>query len=101
MDREEILKKAQKEGKDERVLQVRDKSLYWSLIGMLFFAAMFAGFRQYHGESILDPTATCCAALCAGHAYRYVQTKDRSAFIIALITFAVMIVETVRFFTGY
>lgn len=46
MERNEILKKAQAERVDERELQVKDKSMMWSYITMVFMAAIFSFIRS-------------------------------------------------------
>lgn len=49
MDKKEILKQAQREGEDEREVQVRDKSLKWTYIAMVVVAAVFTFIRAEQG----------------------------------------------------
>ena len=46
MEREEILKRAQGEQRDERELQVKDKSVMWAYIVMTIMAAVFSYIRS-------------------------------------------------------
>jgi hypothetical protein len=101
MDKEEILKKAQAERKDERELQVKDKSMMWSYIVMVFAAAIFSFIRSEQGLPMMDLTATVSASCCAAMTYRFIKTKEKSCLFIALIMLSVAIMATVRFFMGH
>ena len=101
MDKEEILKKAQTESKDERELQVKDKSIGLSYIVMTLMAAVFTGIRAEQGFPMMDLCATVCGSVCAGMAYRFFKTKKTEYLLLALITFIVMIVAIVRFAMGH
>jgi uncharacterized membrane-anchored protein len=101
MDREEILKKAQAEKKDERELQVKDKSMMWSYIVMVLMAVIFSFVRSEQGLPMMDLTATVSASVCAAMIYRFIKTKDKSYLLIVLITVNVTIIATVRFFMGH
>ena len=54
MDREEILKKAQAENKDERELQIKVKSVTWAFIVMVVMAAVFTFIRARQGLPVMD-----------------------------------------------
>jgi uncharacterized membrane protein YjjP (DUF1212 family) len=101
MDKDEILKKAQAERKDERELQVKDKSMMWSYIVMVLMAAIFSFIRSEQGLPIMDLTATVSASACAGMTYRFIKTKENADLFLALIMLCVAIISTVRFFMGH
>jgi uncharacterized membrane-anchored protein len=101
MDKDEILKKAQAEKKDERELQVKDKSMMWSYIVMVLMAAIFSFIRSKQGLPMMDLTATVSASCCAAMTYRFVKTKEKSDLFIALVILIVAIISTVRFFMGH
>lgn len=101
MDKQEILQKAQQENKDERILQIRDRSLTWTYITMVIVAAIFAEIRAAAGEPFMDLCATICASVCVGQAYRFIKTKDTHYLILALITLAVGVFALVRFCMGH
>ena len=103
MTKEEILAKSRKEYKnnDERELQVKDKSMTFSYIVMIAMAAVFTTIRAGQGLPMMDLCATVCGSVCAGMAYRFFRTKKTEYFILALITFIVMIVAIIRFAMGH
>lgn len=101
MDKDEILKKAQAEGKDERELQVKDKSMMWAYIGMVLAAGVFSFIRSQQGLPIMDLGATVTASLFAGMTYRFIKTKDKQYAIIGLVALIMSIMGTVRFFMEY
>ena len=57
MERKEMLKRAQDEKLDERELQVKDKSMMWSYITMVFMAAIFSFIRSEQGLPMMDLSA--------------------------------------------
>jgi len=85
MERNEILKKAQAERVDERELQVKDKSMMWSYITMVFMAAIFSFIRSEQGLPMMDLSATVSASVFAGMTYRFIKTKKKENAIIALV----------------
>jgi hypothetical protein len=101
MNKEEILKKAQAEKRDEREVQVKDKSMMWSYIVMVLMATVFSIIRSEQGLPIMDLSATCMASVCASMTYRFIKTKDKSYLLVALISVNVAIIATVRFFMGH
>lgn len=101
MNKEEILKKAQAENKDERELQVRDKSITYSYIVMTVMAVIFTSIRASQGLPMMDLCATVCASVCAGMTYRFFRTRNTAYLSLALITFVVMIFAIVRFAMGH
>lgn len=101
MDKDEILKKAQAEGKDERELQVKDKSMMWAYIGMVLAAGVFSLIRSEQGLPTMDLCATVSASVFTGMTYRFIKTKDKQYAIISLIALIVSILGTVRFIMGY
>jgi hypothetical protein len=101
MNKDEILRKAQAENKDERELQIRDKSMMWSYTVMVLVAAIFSFIRSEQGLPIMDLSATCMASVCASMTYRFIKTKEKSYLLVALITLFVAILATVRFFMGH
>lgn len=101
MEREEILRKAQEEKKDERETQVKDKSMMWSYIVMVIMAALFSFIRSEQGLPMMDLSATVCGSVCATMTYRFIKTKNKEHLIIALITLASAVIATIRFFMGH
>lgn len=101
MEKDEVLKRAQAEKKDERELQVKDKSMMWSYIVMVFMAAIFSFIRSEQGLPMMDLTATVSASVFTGMTYRYIKTKRRENAIIALIMLFVAVIATLRFFMGH
>lgn len=101
MEKDEVLKKAQAEKKDERELQVKDKSMMWSYIVMVFMAAIFSFIRSEQGLPMMDLSATVSASVFAGMTYRFIKTKRKENAIIALIMLCVAVVATLRFFMGH
>ena len=100
MDREEILKKAQAENRDERELQIKVKSVTWAFIVMVVMAAVFTFIRARQGLPVMDLCATVCGSVCAAMTYRLIKTKDKFYLVLALITFAAMVLGIVRFAMG-
>ena len=98
MERNEILKKAQAERVDERELQVKDKSMMWSYITMVFMAAIFSFIRSEQGLPMMDLSATVSASVFAGMTYRFIKTKKKENAIIALVMLSVVVIATISFF---
>lgn len=101
MEREEILKRAQVEKKDERELQVKDKSMMWSYIVMVLMAAVFSLIRSEQGLPIMDLCATVCGSVCAAMTYRFIKTKNKEYMIIAVIMLLTTVMAIIRFFMGH
>lgn len=101
MNKEEILKKAQSESKDEREMQVKDKSVTYSYIAMAVMAAIFTAIRAGQGLPMMDLCATVCGSVCAGMSYRYFMTRKPCYITLVLISFVVMIIAIVRFAMGH
>ncbi len=101
MNKDEILKQAQREGEDEREVQVRDKSLKWTYIVMVIMAAAFAAVRKSQGLPMMDLCATVCLSVCAGQIYRYIKLRDKGCLILGIVTFVVAVVAVIRFFMGH
>lgn len=100
MDREAILNKARQE-KDEMVEQTRDKAMKYTYIVLVLTSAVFAFIRGLNGQPVMDLCATVCFAVATGRVYCYAKTKDRFNLVMAVVTIAVGIVATVRFFMGH
>lgn len=101
MNKEEILKKAQAERRDEREIQVKDRSIMWSYIVLVIAAAVFSFIRSEQGLPMMDLSATVSASVFAGMMYRFVKTKDRQNLMIAVIMLLIAITATIRFFMGH
>ncbi|GEK88588.1 hypothetical protein SAMN04488100_11446 [Alkalibacterium putridalgicola] len=54
MDKETIVEKAQKSGKDEREMQIRNKSYKFSWILVSITLLALAGFRVFQNETVTD-----------------------------------------------
>ena len=101
MEKDEILKKAQAEKRDERELQIKDKSMMWSYIVMCLVAAIFSFIRSEQGLPMMDLTATVSSSVCAAMTYRFIKTKNKEHVLIAFIMLIIAIIATVRFFMGH
>ena len=101
MEREEILKRAQAENRDERELQVKDKSMMCSYIVMVLMAAVFSFIRSEQGLPMMALSATVCGSVCAAMTYRFVMTKKKQCLYIAVIAFIVAVVAVIRFCMGH
>lgn len=101
MDKNEILKKAQREGKDEMELQIKDKSMKWTYLTMVAAAAIFSFIRSEQGLPMMDLCATVCASVCVGNTYRYIRNRDGRYLVMALITLVVAVFAVIRFFMGH
>lgn len=101
MNREEILKKAQYEKEDEREIQVKDKSMLWSYIAMVFAAGVFSIVRSEQGLPMMDLTATVGFSVLANNVYRFIKTREKQYLVIGLIMLSVTIMATIRFAMGH
>lgn len=100
MDKETILNKARRE-KDEMEVQVRAQSMKYVYLVMVLSAAVFALVRGLQDQPIMDLCATVCYSVFAGRIYCYIRTKERFQLIMAVISLAVAVMATVRFFMGH
>lgn len=101
MNKDEILQKAQAEKRDEREMQIKDRSMMWSYLVMVLAAAIFSFIRSGQGLPMMDLSATVSASVCAGMTYRFIKTKAKENLILAVIMLLVAIIATVRFFMGH
>lgn len=101
MNREEILAKAKNESCDEMELRIRDQSMRWTYITMVFVAAIFAFIRGQRNEPMMDLCATVCASVVAGQLYRYFKIKERWCLVMGLIALSIGIFAVIRFFMGH
>lgn len=101
MNKEEILKRAQAENKDEREMQIKDKSMLWSYVAMVIVAAIFSFIRSEQGLPMIDLTATVSASVMAGMTYRYVKKRNNGDLLLALVMLLVAVLATIRFFMGH
>lgn len=101
MDKEEILKRAQEEHKDEGELMAKDKSMIYAYIAMVILAAIFSFIRSEQGLPMMDLTATVSGSVCAAMTYRFVKTKNKQYLILAIIMFSVAVMAVVRFCMGH
>ena len=101
MNKEEILKKAQKEHNDEMELQIRDKSIKWTYISMVIAAGVFSFIRDMQDYPMMDLTATVSLSVAVGNFYRYMKSKDKSNLMIAIVMFIIFVISTIRFIMGH
>ena len=101
MNKEDILKMAQNEKRDDMEIHIKDKSLMWSYLIMVMFAALFSFFKALKGFPITDLTATVCASVCATMTYRYLKTKNKQDFLFAIAMLIVTLISSIYFFIGY
>lgn len=101
MNKEDILKIAQSEKRDEMELHVKDKSMMCSYLVMVIVAGLFSFFKSLHGFPIADLTATVCASVGTTLAYRYAKLKDKQDLFFAIVMFIIALISTIYFFIGY
>lgn len=101
MEKEEVLKKAQAEQRDEMAVQVRDQSMRWTYLVMVLSAAVFAFLRSEQGLPMMDLCATVCFSVCAGQVYRFIKLRRRFCLILAVITLIVGIFAVIRYLGGH
>ena len=101
MDKEDILRKAQKEGNDEMEIQIRDKSMKWTYVSMVIAACIFSFIRDMQDYPMMDLTATVSVSVAVGNFYRYVKCRDKTNLLIAVVMFLVFILSTIRFIMGH
>ncbi len=100
MNKEEILKKAQNE-EDEMIVQTRDKAMRYTYIVLVLAAAFFTVLRALNNQPVMDLCATVCFSISAGRFYCFVKSKDKYNLIMAVVTIAIAIAATIRFFMGH
>lgn len=100
MNKEEILKKAQNE-EDEMLAQTRDRAMKYTYIVLVLAAAFFALLRNLKDQPVMDLCATVCFSVSAGRFYCFIKSKDKYNLIMAVVTIAIAIVATIRFFMGH
>lgn len=101
MNKEEILRKAQNTHKDEREIQIKDKSMMWSYITMVIVAAIFSFIRSEKGLPIMDLTATVGFSVSANFIYRFVRTKEKRYLLLSAVLLCVGVISTIRFAMGH
>ncbi|WP_438059208.1 DUF6442 family protein [Streptococcus ruminicola] len=101
MNKEDILKMAQSEKRDEMELHIKDKSMTWSYLVMVIVAGLFSFFKSLHGFPIADLTTTVSASVGTTLAYRYAKLKDKQDLFFAIVMFIIALISTIYFFIGY
>lgn len=100
MDKETILKKAQKET-DEMAIQIRDKSIKYTYVVLVLSAAIFSFIRGLHDQPIMDLCATVSYSVAAGRLYCFIKTREKYDLLIAIIMLTIAIAATIRFAMGH
>jgi len=67
----------------------------------VLFAAIFAFIRDMNNQPSMDLCATVALSVFAGRIYCFARTKNRYDIIIAVITCAIAVFATIRFFMGH
>ena len=101
MERAEILEKARKEKQDGWESQVRDRSLKWTVLVLAAVAAILAGVRASRGQPMMDLCVTVCAAVSAGHLYRFFKLREKHYLVLGVILLLVAAFALVRFCMGH
>lgn len=101
MDKDEVLRISREEHYDEMEVQIRDKAMKWTYLVLVLSAAVFAFIREMDGQPVMDLCATVSLSVFTGQIYCFAKTKDRYNLIMAVITFAITVFATVRFFMGH
>ncbi|MCI9293308.1 MAG: hypothetical protein HFF01_05785 [Erysipelotrichaceae bacterium] len=101
MNKEEVLRKAQKENSDEMELQIRDKSIKWTYCTMIIAAAIFSFLRDMQGYPIMDLTATVSISVAVGHIYKFIKCKETLNVWIGILMLVVFVISTIRFMMGH
>ena len=100
INKEEILAKSRKSG-DEMEGVVKDKSMKWTYITMVFVAAIFAFIRSEQGLPMMDLCVTVTASVMVGMIYRFIKTKDKSCLIIGIISMICCIIGIIGYVKGH
>ncbi|MBQ9887318.1 MAG: hypothetical protein IJM37_10755 [Lachnospiraceae bacterium] len=101
MDKNEILKRARKEGNDEMKAQIQDKAMKWSYAAMALSAAFFCFIRAMRDLPVSDLWAVACISACAAYTYKFIKGKEMSDLILGICMFVPAVIATVNFFRGY
>lgn len=88
MNKEDILKKARAQKRDEREKQVEMTSFRAGWIGVTIIMLVLIGFRWYFNESSTDIVMILLAQQSAGLFYQYATLKERKYLIIGLVAVA-------------
>ena len=102
MTKEEISAKSRKDNKseDKTEKKIFSDAMKFSYAAMLVSAAIFAIVRSVKGYPTMDLPAVCCISVFADFMYRYVKTKEKFNFVIAVVMFINAVVFAVLFFMG-
>ncbi len=101
MNKDDILAKSRNENKDEREDAIRDQSIKWTFLTMVFLSAVFAYIRGTRGESMLDLTVVVCGSVAVSFLYRFFKTKRKDYLILGLIVAAAGIAALIGFCMGH
>ena len=103
MDKEEILKRSRRENQnhDEREKQIKDQSIIWTYVAMIFAVAVFSFIKEQQGYPIMDLSATLGFSVCVGQLYRFVKGKDKGSLLIAAVALVIAVAATIRFAMGH
>lgn len=97
MNKEEILKKAQRENIDEREEIVKDHSLRYAYGVMAMLTAFFTFLRSQSGQPTTDLIIVTCGSVCASMAYRYYKTRKGDDLFFAILMFVLCVLAIIRF----
>ena len=97
MNKEEILKKAQRENIDEREEIVKDHSLRYAYGVMAMLTAFFTFLRSQSGQPTTDLIIVTCGSVCASMSYRYYKTRKGDDLFFAILMFVLCVLAIIRF----
>ncbi|MGF3227337.1 DUF6442 family protein [Facklamia sp. P12932] len=97
MEKDDFLKLAQKEKKDEGEIFVNDKSSVWISRALIGIAAFISAIKESQNLPFLDILAMLCLSIGVGELYKYFARKEIKYLFLFILLFIVGIVAIVFF----
>lgn len=102
MNKEEILKKAQSENKDEGEEFVKYKSSYWGNSGIFIVTVILLVFNLVHGQDLFNDAilSTVFAFVSFEALGKFVTVKDKASLVTAVLTLILCVIKLVKYMNG-
>ena len=102
MNKEEILKKAQSENKDECEEFVKYKSSYWGNSGLFIVTVILLVFNFVQGQELFNHAiiSTAFAYVAFEALGKFFTVKDKSSIVPAVLTIILCIINLVKYMNG-
>lgn len=101
MNKEDLLRKARAENKDEREKEIEVSSFRAGWIGVSLIMLILIGLRWYFNESGTDIVMILLAQQSAGLFYQYVKLKNKKYLIAGLFTVAGILLGFASLLSNY